>query len=105
MQDPPLDEKMDLNKFSRQISRKIVTKLRSKYGAKMVSAKFASLFTTPCCGMQMWHLPSFPHIYSSVCSFIYLFIFWGATYSVRGENLCNKLGWARTIPTLVSLEV
>ena len=50
--------------------------------------------------------------------FIYLFIDWidwlidwliflggrrGAKYSVQGENLCNKLGWARATPTLVSL--
>ena len=55
--------------FSQQISRRIVTKLRSKYGAKMVNAKFASLFTTPYCGMQMWYLPSLPHIYLSLFSF------------------------------------
>ena len=36
--------------------------------------------------------------------FIYLFIFFfWAKYSVQGENLCNKLGWARATPTLVSL--
>ena len=29
----------------------------------LVNAKFASLFTTPCCGMQMWYLPSLPHLY------------------------------------------
>ena len=36
--------------------------------------------------------------------FIYLFIFFFlAKYSVQGENLCNKLGWARATLTLVSL--
>ena len=37
--------------------------------------------------------------------FIYLFIyfFFWAKYSVQGENLCNKLGWARATPTLVSI--
>ena len=47
----------------------------------------------------------FAHIYSSVfIKFIYLFIlFFLAKYSVQGENLCNKLGWARATPTLVSL--
>ena len=34
--------------------------------------------------------------------FIYFFIFL-AKYSVQGQNLCNKLGWARATPTLVSL--
>ena len=106
MQWPSPVEKMDMHKFySRQIYRKIVTKLRSKCEA---NAKFVSLFTTPCFSMSIWNLPSLLHIYSSVfifCLFLFLFLlfFFLAKYSVQGENLCNKLGWARTTPTLVPL--
>ena len=35
--------------------------------------------------------------------FRFFFFFFQATYSVQGENLYNKLGWARATPTLVSL--
>ena len=51
MQWPSPVEKMDMHKFySRQIYRKIVTKLRSKCEA---NAKFVSLFTTPCFGIKI----------------------------------------------------
>ena len=102
MQWPSPVEKMDMHKFySRQIYRKIVTKLRSKCEA---NAKFVSLFTTPCFGMKIWNLPSLPHIYSSVfiCYlFIYLFFF-GEIFSAR-RKFVQKLSWARATPTLVSL--
>ena len=98
-----LVEKMDLHKFySRQIYRKIVTMLRIKCEA---NAKFVSLFTTP---YMFWYVNMdftifAPHLlFSFYFLFIYLFFFW-ARYSVQGENLCNKLGWARATPTLVSL--
>ena len=102
MQWPSPVEKMDMHKFySRQIYRKIVTKLRSKCEA---NAKFVSLFTTPCFGMKIWNLPSLPHIYSSVfICYLFIYYFFLAKYSVQGENLSNKLSWARAIPTLVSL--
>ena len=41
-----------------------------------------------------------PHL---LLSFDFFFFFFQATYSVQGENLYNKLGWARATPTLVSL--
>ena len=38
--------------------------------AKIVNAIFAKLFTPLHFGMQMWHLSSLPHIYSSVFTFL-----------------------------------
>ena len=51
---------------SLQMCRKSIN-LRNKYGAKRVNAIFAKSFTPP---MQIWHLSSLPHIYSSVFTFL-----------------------------------
>ena len=72
MQWPSMGEKMDLHKFySRQIYRKIVAKLRSKCEA---NAKFASLLTTPCFGMQISNLSSLSHIYSSLFTYVFVIV-------------------------------
>ena len=42
---------------------------------KMVNATFASIFTPPVFGMQMWHLPSLPYIYLSVFTYLRKSIF------------------------------
>ena len=51
---------------SLQMCRKSIN-LRNKYWAKVVNAIFAKSFTPP---IQMWHLSSLPHIYSSVFTFL-----------------------------------
>ena len=53
------------------------------------------------CKYGIYHLcPTFTPQFRFFFSF---FFFFQATYSVQGQNLYNKLGWARATPTLVSL--
>ena len=59
-----LGPKMDLHKFA---PCRCSINLRNKYWVKVVNAIFAKSFTPT---MQMWHLSSLPHIYSSVFTFL-----------------------------------
>ena len=58
------------------------------------------------CQYGIYHLCStftLQFLYFFNFNFNFNFFFFLAKYSVQGENLCNKLGWARTTPTLVPL--
>ena len=41
-----------------------------KDGKCYIHCTFAWIFTPPVFGMQMWHLPSLPYIYSSVFTYL-----------------------------------
>ena len=68
---------------SRQIYAANLWQLRSKSGANMVNATFASLsYLQPMFfGVQMWHLPPLPNIYIFV------------TY-LQAANLCKTIFWS-----------
>ena len=98
-----LVEKKDLHKFySRQIYRKIVTKLRSKCEANPNLFLIYNPMFWYVNILRIYHLcPTFSPQFLVCCLFVCLFVFC-EIFSAR-RKFGNKLGWARTIPTLVPL--